>query len=222
MSVSGDQDSRYRAIAEREILAYGNDHLKAINAPRVAAVLRGVLPFGSVIDMGCGSGVYLREFQKLCPATGVDGNPDVHPPVLADLAQPQDFRCRYDLVFSIEVAEHIEPEGADTFIGNLVRHCAKWVVMTACPPGRYEEVSEYNAVAHQNEQPREYWMRLLEHYGMRIRDDLAGRIQARLRASDKPILNPRGAVLQHGIESWFVEDIICADFSFTPEPATTG
>lgn len=127
-------------------------------------LLERVFRFDSLIDVGCGRGHYLLEADKRGHrnVVGIEGsrwaaaNALVSAVIHHDLRRsmtyyPKDAE-RFDLCISIEVAEHIEPEYAETFVRTL---CARsdTIVMTAAPPGQ-------GGTMHVNEQPMEYWQEL--------------------------------------------------------------
>src|ERR1700753_1282843 len=86
----------------------------------------------SVVDIGCGTGTFLRYFKQnnIKTVLGIDGNwvnkkslfQNIAPEEFKemDLEKTVDLPQYFDLVVSIEVAEHITPESADIFIGNLI------------------------------------------------------------------------------------------------------
>jgi hypothetical protein len=67
----------------------------------------------------------------------------------ADLSRPIDLGRRFDVVQSLEVAEHLPRSRASEFIGTLTAH-GPLVVFSAAVPGQGGE-------HHINEQPLEYW-----------------------------------------------------------------
>jgi hypothetical protein len=75
----------------------------------------------------------------------------------ADLANPIDLGRRFDLVQSLEVAEHLPAAKAVSFIDTLVAH-GPIVLFSAAPPGQGGE-------NHVNEQPLEYWRAIFRHRG---------------------------------------------------------
>ena len=112
----------------------------------------------SLVDIGCGQGTWSKTAMSLGidDQVGVDGA--WARPVLAippdkfracDLAASFDLGRHFDLAISMEVGEHIAPERADTFVGNIVRH-ADAVVFSAAAP--YQ-----GGVHHVNEQWPSYW-----------------------------------------------------------------
>jgi hypothetical protein len=66
-----------------------------------------------------------------------------------DLSQPFRLGRRFDLVQSLEVAEHIPPPQAEIFVDNLAAH-GDVILFSAAVPGQGGEF-------HVNEQPYEYW-----------------------------------------------------------------
>lgn len=116
----------------------------------------------SVLDMGCGRGAWLAEWMAsgVTDVTGVDGDyvdrarlyipPDRF--VAADLSNQVELGRRFDLVQSLEVAEHLAPEAAEPFIASLCRH-ADLVLFSAAVPGQGGE-------NHINERPLSYWREL--------------------------------------------------------------
>jgi SAM-dependent methyltransferase len=124
----------------------------------VPEVLRLVRP-RSVIDLGCGTGAWLAEFarQGIEDVYGVDG-PDVRVDQLeiapdrfevADLTQPVNMARTFDLVISLEVAEHLPETAADTFVASLVSLGAVILFSAAVP--------HQGGVNHLNEQWPRYW-----------------------------------------------------------------
>lgn len=130
------------------------------SARTIVRVLRNVLQPKSVLDVGCARGTWLDEWRlaDVAQIFGVDGD-YVQPKQLlmpadcflaADLSQPIALNRRFDLVQSLEVAEHIPASAADTFVNNLVTHASGAILFSAAPPGQGGEF-------HVNEQPYEYW-----------------------------------------------------------------
>jgi SAM-dependent methyltransferase len=135
------------------------DRTAAASARGVLDCLAGRLPIRSVLDLGCGNGVWLSYWleQGVSDVVGVDGPyVDVRmlrvPPsafLARDLGQPLQLQRQFDLVQSLETAEHLPPSAADQFVDNLVRH-GKLVLFSAAIPGQGGE-------HHVNEQPLNYW-----------------------------------------------------------------
>jgi len=145
--------------------AYKPDFYKYINAGSLAsarvvapAILKMLAP-QSVLDAGCGAGAWCSVWLEIGvpDVRGLDGN-YVRPEGLlidqqlftaADLAHPVDLGRKFDLVTSLEVAEHLPADSADVFVDSLVRH-GDIILFSAATPG---QGGEY----HVNEQPLAYW-----------------------------------------------------------------
>ena len=78
---------------------------------------------------------------------------------------------RFDLVQSLEVAEHIPAVSAATFVDNLTRHSQGLVLFSAAPPGQGGEF-------HVNEQPYQYWRELFARRGFHAHDYLRPQLAA--------------------------------------------
>ena len=136
-------------------------------------LLRKALMIDSVLDIGCARGTWLSAWQDagVGEVLGIDGNyvevSTLAIPrerfVAADLAGHLDLRRKFDLVQSLEVAEHIPETSADEFVGNLVRHSKGIILFSAAPPGQGGEF-------HVNEQPYEYWRRKFRMLGYEPHD----------------------------------------------------
>lgn len=130
-------------------------------------LLQSVVPFRSFADVGCGEGHYLRFLSDNgihgTNLLGIEGSPaacrrwqglgfevERH-----DLRLPfhKNLYGKFDVVMSLEVAEHVEAEFAEVFVATLTL-LSDTVVMTAAPPNQGGE-------HHVNEQPKSYWEDLL-------------------------------------------------------------
>ena len=141
-------------------------------AARIVAIVRAVLPVGSVLDVGCGYGTWLRAWSDagVTDVVGIDG-PWVDPShlqiprasfVVSNIEEPVDLGRRFDLVESLEVAEHLPASRAATFVDTLVAH-SDAILFSAAPPGQGGE-------NHVNEQPYEYWRAFFAARGFRVFD----------------------------------------------------
>jgi SAM-dependent methyltransferase len=142
------------------------------SARNVIPFLRGHLHVSSVLDIGCGRGVWVDEWRRsgVEDALGVDGDyvsADrlVIPKerfIAFDLSEPIRLGRRFDLVQTLEVAEHIPASKAEIFIDNLVAH-GDVILFSAAVPGQGGEF-------HINEQPYEYWRDKFARRGFEIVD----------------------------------------------------
>lgn len=133
---------------------------------------------GSLLDVGCGVGAWLETARQLGVEDflGVDGDyVDAGQLVIprdrfvaADLARPWDAGRRFDLVMSLEVAEHLPPSSADEFVHTLARH-GDVVLFSAA-------AVEQGGTAHVNEQWPRYWAERFAREGFAAIDCLRRRI----------------------------------------------
>jgi SAM-dependent methyltransferase len=113
----------------------------------------------SVIDIGCGIGTFLHVFKNhgVKNVLGVDGkwvnrkqlyiNEEEF--LEANLEEPIRLNKIYDLVISLEVAEHLSPSSADVFVDSLTS-LGKIIVFSAA-------TGKQGGQNHLNEQPFAYW-----------------------------------------------------------------
>ena len=134
----------------------------------------------SVLDVGCGRGTWLAAFEqeKIIDFVGVDGDYVDRTSLVipkekftsADLTQPFECQRRFDLVVSLEVAEHIPIQFAESFVNSLTRH-GDTVLFSAAVPGQ-------GGTSHVNEQAYEYWVKKFNSRGYRLFDFIRPKIQA--------------------------------------------
>lgn len=163
---------------DASFMAYA-DQSSRYAAQQVATLLRASLALSSVLDIGCARGTWLQAWAALGAAEvqGVDGDyvdrATLQIPVehfrAHDLSQPLDLGRRFDLVQSLEVAEHVPASAAEVFVENLCRHSGGCVLFSAAPPGQGGEF-------HVNEQPYDYWRERFRAHGYLAHDYLRPRI----------------------------------------------
>ena len=128
----------------------------------------------SLLDVGCGIGTWLKAAAQLgvSDLEGIEGTWSDAQPLLVegerihrcDLEQGFDRGRRFDLVISLEVAEHLAPQRAEAFVRNLTAH-ADLVLFSAAPPHQ-------GGIHHVNEQWPAYWQRLFKACGYAASDVL--------------------------------------------------
>lgn len=148
------------------------------SARRFVSLLIPALNPSSVLDVGCGRGAWLNEWKRAgVPSIhGIDGAYVNNTRILidrsefdaVDLSQPFDLGRRFDLVTSLEVAEHLPPATSKNFVASLVRH-GDLILFSAAPLGQGGE-------HHINERPLADWQDLFSQHGFEafdvIRPDL--------------------------------------------------
>ena len=157
------------------------------SASVITSLLSDLISPRSVLDVGCARGTWLKAWSKHLTGGdyhGVDGG-YVDPAMLeipperftaASLDAGFDLGRTFDLVQSLEVAEHLEPSSSQTFVSGLARHSSRFVLFSAAPPGQGGE-------HHINERPYEYWRDLLAREGFEVFDLLRKQIIAEKRIS---------------------------------------
>lgn len=113
----------------------------------------------SMLDVGCGLGAWLQVAKELGADTiqGVDGpwidtstlNIPENNFLAQELDAPLSLNRRFDLVTSLEVAEHVSPNAAETFVDSLVQH-GDIILFSAAIPFQ-------GGQGHINEQWPRYW-----------------------------------------------------------------
>jgi SAM-dependent methyltransferase len=131
----------------------------ARSAATIIPLIRSYFKVRSVIDFGCGQGAWLREWRRsgAHEVLGLDGDYvdkgalliDGSELLVSNLANPVDVGKKFDLVESLEVAEHLPESAAGAFVESLVRH-GDLVLFSAAAVGQ-------GGHDHINEQPYEYW-----------------------------------------------------------------
>jgi SAM-dependent methyltransferase len=158
-----------------------NTRMNAPSAMKVVGILLLAWPIRSVLDVGCARGTWLREWVK--DFHGVDG---VHADdgglliershfTPAELGSGFDLKRRFDLVQSLEVAEHLPGSASAAFVALLVRHSHGLILFSAAPPGQGGE-------NHINEQSYDFWRGHFRDWGYHAIDWIRPRL-----ASDKTV-----------------------------------
>lgn len=114
----------------------------------------------SVLDVGCGTGTWLKVFRDslgLFDILGLDGSYldrgqlEIEESMFMewDLRHPFDLGRGFDLVICLEVAEHLPESSAADLVDSLCRHSNR-ILFSAAIPGQ-------GGQNHLNEQWSEYW-----------------------------------------------------------------
>ena len=155
---------RKRAYTDR---FFREDLQSRKSAERIVPFVIDLISPGSVIDVGCGAGDFLSVFLKegITDILGIDGEwvglKTIGIPVdqfsPADLEKPFSAGRKFDLVISLEVAEHISEASADIFIDTLAG-MGDVVLFSAAVPFQ-------GGRNHINEKWPEYWASLFQERG---------------------------------------------------------
>lgn len=130
------------------------------SATRILPFINQLLNPKSVLDVGCGVGHWLKIWKEVLGVQeiqGIEGEylkdealsiPNEHL-LKTDLKNEINLNRKFDLVMSMEVAEHIPENNADIFVKTLTNH-GNVVLFSAAIKG---QLGTY----HINEQMPEYW-----------------------------------------------------------------
>lgn len=136
------------------------------SAGRVLPLLMQAIPIREVLDVGCGAGAWLSVWRRLGAAVvGIDGQYVDRAQLLIpqssfiahDLTEPFELHRRFDLVQSLEVAEHLPEERSTGFVADLVLH-GDLVLFSAAAKGQGGD-------HHINEQSYDYWRDRFARHG---------------------------------------------------------
>lgn len=138
------------------------------SARAVLPLINDLLHPQSVIDVGCGIGLWLKVWKeelKVAEVRGIEGSyvndkilnvpaelVDIH-----DLKKPYKAGKKYDLAMSMEVAEHLPEASAGQFIETLTS-LSDVVLFSAAMIGQ-------EGTYHLNEQMPEYWAEIFAKFG---------------------------------------------------------
>jgi SAM-dependent methyltransferase len=138
------------------------------------AIFRDLIPVvepRTAVDVGCGVGMWLGVLADLgIDVVGIDGD-YVDRSMLEipadrfrphDLTKPLPKLGPFDLVISMETAEHLPPERAASFVADLCG-LGSVVLFSAAIPSQ-------GGTFHINEQWQEYWVELFRRQGFRAID----------------------------------------------------
>jgi SAM-dependent methyltransferase len=157
---------------------FGDQEAFAIGSEVVLPLVVGWLQPRSVVDVGCGVGAWSRTAMDLGveDVVGVDGGYvpkgrlkiPTHSFVEHDLETRLELHRSFDLVLCLEVAEHLPPERAGSFVQDLARLSNAILFSAAIPRQR--------GTNHRNERWQSYWATLFARHRFELFDVIRSRI----------------------------------------------
>jgi hypothetical protein len=126
----------------------------------------------SVLDIGCGTGVWLNQFSKhgINDIYGIDGVDIGSRDYLSDgdrfrclnLSKEWELGRKFDLALCLEVAEHLPADSASLLVKTICSHANLVIFSAACP--------NQHGQGHVNCQWPKYWQELFNNNGFFCED----------------------------------------------------
>lgn len=147
------------------------------SARAAVPIIRDLFPARTVVDVGCGSGTWAREYAATgSEILGIDGEFVQSDQLVIpgdrflrrDLGQTLSLDQRFDLVNCLEVAEHLAESRSDSFVADLCQ-LGDVVIFSAAVPGQ-------GGTHHVNEQWPSYWWARFQAQGFTALDCLRPRL----------------------------------------------
>lgn len=130
----------------------------------------------TVVDLGAGLGWYcpiISQKSKKCDQ--YDGSVNIEDITKGkvkylNLAEPIKFECNYDIVISLEVAEHIPNKFEDIYVNNLVKCSREGILITWSKIGQ-------GGHYHVNNKNKEDVIKLFEGKGLKYEKEISKRLK---------------------------------------------
>jgi SAM-dependent methyltransferase len=174
----GSDDNRENIYRELHSWLEPQEKQNHISAHKVLHLLFETYKPRSVLDVGCGLGTWLSVARELGAETvcGIEGDwldlkqlrIEQEYVTVRDLELPFNLNRSFDLVISLEVAEHLSPAAASSFIASLIAHGDVILFSAAIP--------HQGGHNHINEQLPSYWANIFAGYDFIPLDFIRGRI----------------------------------------------
>ena len=150
-----------------------------VTPPTVKVIYDHFKP-NSVVDVGCANGIHLKAFKELGVERlfGIEGTKHWAPYIekyfdsrysILDFREPFPNLGKFDLVFCMEVLEHLEKSYAPQAIDNLIS-LGDTLCISACPSS--------GGFHHFNPQPKKYWIKRFEKRGFKYCKDEVNKLES--------------------------------------------
>jgi SAM-dependent methyltransferase len=153
------------------------ENIHNTDAPlQIVPVIIDLIAPESVIDIGCGIGTFMKIFKEsgVKEIMGIDGPwcdkdllfKNISPSefIEGNLTEPINLSRKFDLVVCLEVAEHLPPVNADSFVSDLVS-LGDVILFSAAIPDQW-------GINHLNEQWLSYWEEKFNRHNYVVHDIL--------------------------------------------------
>ena len=129
----------------------------------------------SVVDFGCGDASYIKKINNCCESlekvAAFDGNPNVEYisggfANCQDLTIPFNIDYKFDLVLSLEVAEHISKKYELTYVDNIINHVKNHLIISWALVGQ-------TGTGHVNCQNNDYVIDLFTNLGFSYQEEMS-------------------------------------------------
>lgn len=168
---------------------YFFDRASEMEAPSAIAVVEILIRHfspESVIDIGCGQGMYLKEFQKKGVKILGYNNSGVAltESMVGDKIKLHDLRLslalerKFSLCLCFEVAEHLPLESSESLVETLIG-LSDIIIFTAATPGQGSL-----EIGHINEQPHEFWIEKFQKKGFKLDKKLTEEIREEMQKKE--------------------------------------
>jgi SAM-dependent methyltransferase len=176
----------WQSLVYNPLTHWSFDRAARRNAPLFVSTVKDLIPAArTIIDVGCGGGLYVTEFcREGFDAIGLEYSPRLRRKCYRRGVSVYEFDVSrtttlppgapFDVALSLEVAEHIAPRLSNSFVASFAG-LADIVLFTAAHPGQ-------GGTGHINEQPRDYWIEKFEKAGFVFDGALTRMFAARLKA----------------------------------------
>lgn len=154
---------------------YPNEVYNLRNPTEVIPKVREYIDFNSVLDVGCGIGVWLNVIEEkfnIQDYLGIDGDYvlekdlkiDKNKFQSLDLSQEINLKRKFDLAICLEVAEHLPIDSAKILIKNICKHSDTVLFSAAIP--------KQGGSGHINEQWPSYWQEIFKSFNYDFYDTI--------------------------------------------------
>lgn len=181
--------------------------LEQPQAELIAKWVKGTLNPNKVIDLGCGPGLYVHELRNIgINAYGYELDPRAEGIEYVTRSNMLEIEDTADVVYCIEVAEHIHPKYTDKIVNKIYETLEPGgtLIFSAANLGQ-------GGTDHINCRPIEYWIKKFTDKGMIHMNTLENNLKGTIVS-----------IIPKDHMGWFIHNVIIMykeDFSDNPSSA---